>query len=238
MLKKVHPDILGLALKDFYLGNSNAQILIHSRDFENDSIEVSYYFRALENMPEIEIIALDRCMGKVLDIGAGAGSHALHLQNAGVDVTAMDISKGACEIMKNLGLNKVRNENALNYRGEKFDTILMMMNGIGIVENLNGLRKFFKFLPSLLKPGGKLLFDSTNLIYLFTEDDGSVWIDLNENYYGEVTFKMEFGNYISPEFGWLYVDYDIVASISQELGYKSELIFEAENFHYLCEVQL
>jgi SAM-dependent methyltransferase len=238
MNKIIHSDILGLALKDFYLGNSKAQIAIYSTEFEEDSIDVSYYFRNFDSMPEIEKLALDRCYGKVLDIGAGAGSHALHLQNTGIDVTGMDISEGACEIMKKRGLKLVRNENIFNYNGERFDTILMMMNGIGIVENLDGLKEYLEFLPTILKPGGKLIFDSTNLIYLFTGDDGSAWIDLNKNYYGEVSFKMEFENYISHEFAWLYVEYDIIAFLCADLGYQSKMIFEGENFHYLAEITL
>lgn len=238
MKKTIHNDILGLAFKDYYQGKTDAKISIHSPDFDEDSIDVSHYFRSYELMPEIEKHALRYCQGKLLDIGAGAGSHALYLQELGFDVTGMDISAGACEIMKERGLKKVLNENIFSYRNEKFDMLFMMMNGIGIVENLEGLKKYLEMLPSILNPGGRMVFDSTNLIYLFTEDDGSVWIDLNKKYYGEVSFRMEYKSHISPEFNWLYVDFDVITSFCNDLGYKIKMLNEGVNFHYLAEISL
>jgi len=232
----MNADIPGQALLDYQRTGKNAQIIIHSPDFEEDHIDIDYYFRSYNDMPEIEQKALKLCSGKVLDIGAGAGSHALWLQDNNIDVTALDISPGACGVMKERGVKNVVNEDFSGFLNHKFDTILMLMNGIGITSGLKGLRSFLLKLPDYLSPGGKLIFDSTNLIYLHTDENGIVSIDLNANYYGEIKFQMEYKNIKGPEFKWLYIDQDLMQAYCDELGYKFNVILEAENFHYLARV--
>ena len=105
---------------------------------------VPIYFRSPEAMPDLEVMAIDLCKGKTLDIGAGAGSHALLLQDKGVDVTAIDISEGAVEVMKERGVNKASVQDVFEMKHEKFDTLLLLMNGIGLVQTIDGLKRFLQ----------------------------------------------------------------------------------------------
>ena len=227
-----------MAMNDYYQGNRDAKIKIHSPDFEEDEIEVSWYFRQYDDMPEIEKKALDLCQGKIIDIGAGAGSHALYLQKKGMDVTALDISGGACEIMRMRGVKKVLQEDIFTYKEEKYDTSLMLMNGIGVTGSIENLDIFLDSLNDLLNPGGQLLFDSTNLIYLYSNDQGEEKINLNDDYYGQVQFRMEYDDFFTRQFSWIYIDFDTLAGMAEEKGLKAEKIMDGENYHYLGRISI
>lgn len=235
---RVHYDLLGMALNDYLQGNRQVKIKVHSPDFEEDEIDVSWYFRKYEMMPEIEKKALGLCHGRILDVGAGAGSHALHLQKQGREVTGLDISGGACEIMRMRGINTIIQKDFFDHRDEKYDTVLMLMNGIGITGSIENLSKYLDSLPGILNPGGQLLFDSTNLIYLYQDSSGGADIDLNTDYYGQVKFRMEYDDFFTEQFSWLYIDFDTLAGMAEEKGLIPEFLMEGENYHYLARIRI
>ncbi len=235
---KIHYDLLGMAMNDYYQGNRNARIIVHSPDFEEDEIDVSWYFRKYGDMPEIEKEALSLCRGKTLDVGAGAGSHALHLQKNGKDISALDISGGACEVMRARGIKKVMQQDIFTYNGEKYDSLLMLMNGIGVTGEIERLNTFLDSLPDLLNPGGQLLFDSTNLIYLYKNETGSADIDLSGGYYGEVRFRLEYDEFFTEQFSWLYIDYDTLSWMAEDKGMQAEHLMKGDNYHYLARIMI
>jgi 2-polyprenyl-3-methyl-5-hydroxy-6-metoxy-1,4-benzoquinol methylase len=231
-------EILGRALSDFHNGDATARIIVHSPDFDPDEQPVSYYFRGFSDMPVLEKEALGLSRGKVLDIGAGAGSHCLVLQNRGFDATGIELSSEACEIMKIRGVKNVINADIFDTVTAKFDTLLMLMNGIGLVHTIDGLSSFLKHIRNYMNPGGQLLFDSANLIYLFQEDGKEeALIDLNSRYFGEIEFVMEYKGMKSDSFFWLYVDFDTLCHYTEQEGFKPELIRQDQNFQYLARLQ-
>ncbi len=98
----------GIALEDFYNGNKNAEITLIRDDGIEWNVPIEYFFRGIENFSNIEKQALQLCKGRVLDIGAGVGPHALELQKLGLEVYAIDISSHACRIMKKRGIKNVQ----------------------------------------------------------------------------------------------------------------------------------
>jgi SAM-dependent methyltransferase len=237
-MPKYHPDLLGLALQDYLNGTSNGRIKVVSPDFDEDEIPVSYYFRDYDSMPALERNALKYCRGRILDAGAGAGSHSLYLQSQGFDVTAMDISPGACRVASVRGVKKVLNDDVMTTANGGYDTLLMLMNGIGLTSGIQGLKRFINRLPQLLAPQGQCIFDSTNLIYLYQEPDGSVRLNLNGVYYGEIEFRMEYAGFLSESFIWLYVDFDTVEWMAEASGLKAELLEEYENYSFLARIMV
>jgi len=224
------------AFFDYFGGDTKAKIIVNINKFEADDIPISYFFRSYNEMPELEQKALELCSGKILDIGAGSGIHSLYLQEKGNDVTALDIQAGFVDIMKKRGVKKVIHSDIFNYNGEKFDTLLMLMNGIGFTKNFDGLLTFFKIAKKLLKPGGKIILDSSDLLYLYENEDGSYTINLNEEYYGEVEYIIEYKRIKANPFRWLYVDYHNLASIAEQAGFNCEKIFEDDHYNYLAVV--
>jgi len=221
------------AFWDYYKGNKNAVIKILSNKGDDETVPVKYFFRSYKKMPEVEQMALSLCSGKVLDIGAGSGCHSLILQEKGYDITALDFSLGLTSLMKERGLNKVICKDIFKYNSDKFDTLLLLMNGIGLVGDLNGLSTFLNHSKTILNNGGQIILDSCDLMYLYKEPDGSVKINLNEAFYGEVEYQFEYNGIKGESFKWLFVDFSTLNEYASQNGYNCELIFEDENHQYL-----
>lgn len=226
-------DPFGVAISDYFDGNKKATILVNSSITQNEKIKVSALYRTYRGMPEIERTALDLSKGKILDIGAGSGAHSVILQKRKFDVTALDLSPKACEIMSKRGLHNVVNQDIFEYTQQGFDTMLLLMNGIGIAGTLDGLDKMLAHLKTLLKKGGKIYLESTDIMYMFLNNDGSVLIDLNGAYYGELQYEISYENHVSS-FPWLYIDYPTLETHAKALGFKCTQILTDEDASYLA----
>jgi SAM-dependent methyltransferase len=230
---------MGEALEAYLNGKTNAAITVISNIAEDDLIPVAYLFRDFEQMPELEQLALQECTGRVLDLGAGAGSHALWLQQKGLDVTALDISPKAADVMQKRGLKNVVEADFWKFKPTgKFDTILLLMNGIGLAGKIITLPVFFAHLKTMLHPGGQILLESSDILYMFEEEDGSVVLDLNGGYYGEVEYQMAFQHSKGAAFPWLFVDFALLSDYATEAGFKTEALYEGENGEYLAKLTL
>ena len=230
-------DILGQAVLDYQRGNYSEDIKTHSSLEEEDIIPIPYLFREYKDMPILEQKALGLCKGSVLDIGCGAGSHSLYLQKKGFSVTALDHSPGAIETCRLRGIEYVREADVLSVQ-EKFDTLLMLMNGIGLVGKLNRMDTFLAHLKSLLKPNGQIILDSSDIIYMFEEDeDGGYWIPDGPDYYGEVSFVLEYKGRKSGPLPWLYIDYNTLQRAAIANGLSCELVYEGDHYDYLARLK-
>lgn len=238
--EKYHPDIFGNAIKAFFDHGDEEDITVHSPDFDDDVIPVSYLFRSFKEMPPLEKKALGLCTGRVLDVGCGAGSHALHLQKEReLEVTAIDTSLGAVEVCKKRGVLDARNIAFEDLSEEKFDTILLLMNGTGIVGKMNKLDDFFHKLKDLLDPKGQVLIDSSDLIYLFDPDeDGGVWVDAAGGYYGELVYSLSYKGETSASFDWLYLDFDSLSLAAAKNGFSCELVKQGDHYDYLAKLTI
>jgi len=231
-------DLFGQAIFDFYHGKKEP--LITSTDIsEEDELAISYLFRSYKNMPATEKKALQLCQGKVLDIGAGTGCHALYLQKTGFDIVAIDASPLAIEVCQKQGVLKAKGIALLNFEThEKFDTILLLMNGTGIFQTLNQVLENLEKLKNLLAANGQILIDSSDLIYMFDKDeDGGVWLPAHKNYYGELDYTLHYKNQ-TETFPWLYLDAELFSTFAHQAGLNFEIISEGKNFDYLARLTL
>ncbi|MDT0643014.1 class I SAM-dependent methyltransferase [Zunongwangia sp. F363] len=232
-MNKTKKDIFGMAISAYYYHKDESDIIVHSPDFDDDIIPVFYLFREFGDMPPIEKTALKTCRGSVLDVGCGAGSHALYLQNKKkLKVTAIDTSGGAIKIASERGLKDARHLDFFELKNEKFDTILMLMNGTGIIGNLKNLNSFFRHVENLLLPGGQLLIDSSDLSYLQDEDD-----DPDDKYIGEIRFQLSYKGEQSESFDWLYIDFESLKHIADYNNFNCELLKKGRHYDYLARLQ-
>lgn len=232
-------DLFGKAILD-YQTNSSAENMITSTSIsEEDEMEVAYLFRGFDEMPAIEQKALQLAKGRTLDVGCGAGSHSLYLQNErNIAVHSIDISKNAIQACSLRGLKNVQAIDILDLENEKYDTILLLMNGTGIFETLEKTTIYLQKLKSLLHPNGQILIDSSDIIYMFDEDeDGGKWIP-SDNYYGELTFTLQYKNEIEAQFPWLYMDYNTLQNAALANGLQCQLILEGDHFDYLAQLTI
>ena len=171
-------DPMGAAIYDFHKNGTADVLRVFSSQFEEDEIPVADLFREYDDMPELERIALDEASGEILDVGAGSGCHSVALMKMGKSAVAIDISPLSVEVMKERGVDALQVNLYDESFDRKFDTVLMLMNGTGIIGNLDNMPVFFERMKQLLKPGGSILIDSSDLRYLFEEEDGSFMIRL------------------------------------------------------------
>ncbi|WP_097047080.1 class I SAM-dependent methyltransferase [Flagellimonas pacifica] len=232
-------DIFGNALLDYNSGNYTEDIKTYSSLDEEDTIPLPYLFRNFDDMPLLEQKALELTKGKVLDIGCGTGNHSLYLQQKEFKVTALDSSKGAIEVCKERGVKSTVHSPILDYDTSKFDTILLLMNGIGLAGKLINLDAFLNHLKSLLNPNGQILLDSSDIIYMFDQDDdGGYWIPNDGNYYGEVSFIMEYKQQKSQSFNWLYLDFNTLQNACLANNLQCDLVMSGEHYDYLAKLSV
>lgn len=230
-------DPIGRAVYDFHYHSINQPIIVHSDDFDDDSIDTNYLFRSYRQMPALEKKAMTLCRGAVLDVGACAGAHSIYLQSKGFEVTALETSAFCCQVLKNRNILTVIQQDIFKFTNQKFDTILLLMNGTGIAGTLAGLDVLFHHLGTLLNPGGQILIDSSDLIYLYEQEDGSAVIDISaENYYGELVFQTEYKNWVSKPFPWLYVDLNNLANAIEKTQLKLNKVIKGQHYDYLAQI--
>ncbi|QPH37646.1 class I SAM-dependent methyltransferase [Pedobacter endophyticus] len=225
-------DVFGKALSDIYNKGEADTLWLHNSYGEPEEMPLEFFFRDDEDMPVLELQALKMCSGKVLDVGAGVGSHALLLQAFNIDVTAIDISEAAVEIMKDRGVKKAFLKNVFSYQ-DKFDTVLMLMNGIGLTGTLAGFKHFLIAVKNLLNPGGQLIFDSSDIAYLYEDMPKP-----QNQYYGEVSYQYEYQGEKGKWFNWVYVDEETIKVVAQETGWNCEVIFDDGEDQYLVRLTL
>jgi SAM-dependent methyltransferase len=229
-------DLFGQAILDFQTNNSPEDLQTETSISEYDELPVAYLFRAFDQMSFLEQTALELAKGKTLDVGCGAGSHSLYLQDKELDVIAIDISANAIAACQLRGLKHARVQHVLAIQNETFDTILLLMNGTGIFRTLEELPTYLQKLQSLLNPNGQILIDSSDLIYMYDEnEDGSYSIPA-EGYYGELTFTVSYKGQTEAPFPWLYLDYNTLQRAAQAHGFQCDLLVEGDHYDYLARL--
>ncbi|MEB3397582.1 class I SAM-dependent methyltransferase [Flavobacterium psychrophilum] len=230
-------DLFGKAILDYQTNNLPEDLVTETSISEADQMSVSYLFRSYAEMPTLEQKALQLAKGNILDVGCGAGSHSLSLQNErNLTVTPIDISEKAIEACQLRGLKNARVQNVLALENEKFDTIILLMNGTGIFETLTKTKKFLQKLKSLLNPDGQILIDSSDIIYMFDDNEDGSYLIPADGYYGELTFTIQYKGETEKTFPWLYLDYNTLQNAANANGLQCELILEGTHYDYLARL--
>lgn len=226
------------ALQNYHLGKEPDTYEIIRDDGYSSTVPVSVFFDN-SNFDELELIALNNCTGKILDIGAGAGRHSLELQRRNANVTAIDISETAVSIMKHRDVERVLHSDIMDLSTMKFDTLLMLMNGIGMVGNPNNLEQFFKASKRLLTNNGVIVFDSLDVS--ITEDPVHVKYRernvLNDKYSGQQKLKINYAGIVGEWFDWLHISFDDISSFAEKHGFSTELIAVEGSGQYVAKLQ-
>lgn len=226
-------DLFGKAILDYQTNGDCEPLITETSVSEPEKLELEYLFRSYAEMPKLEEKALQLSRGKVLDVGCGAGSHSLYLQNLGFDITGIDISENAVKACRLRGLKQVQTADIFNFSG-KYDTILLLMNGTGLCGSLKRLPEFLEKLKSMLVPQGQILIDSSDLIYLFDDEDGGSWVPA-DRYYGEVDYWVSYKGE-TEHLSWLYVDFPLLKTYAAEAGLDCQKVADGSHYDYLARL--
>ncbi|HJF92867.1 MAG TPA: class I SAM-dependent methyltransferase [Mediterranea massiliensis] len=231
-------DPMGAAILDYLEHGKADKLRVFSSQFDEDEIPVRTLFRTEKQMSPLERTALQLASGRILDVGAGSGCHSLALQAAGKEVEAIDISPLSVEAMRRREVGQATQANLFSdsFCGA-YDTLLMLMNGSGIIGRLENLPAFFRKAKQLLRPGGSILMDSSDLRYLYEDEDGSFVIDIAGDYYGEVDFRMQYKQVEGDPFDWLYIDFQTLSLYAAQNGFTAELVKEGKHYDYLARLR-
>lgn len=234
-------DPMGAAIADYHRHGVAGRLRVFSPDFDEDEIPVDTLFRTFYEMPAIEQQALRLATGRILDVGAGAGCHTMALQEMGRDVTAIDISPLSVAVMRESGIRSAYEQDFWTV-ADPYDTLLMLMNGIGIVGTLAALPRFFRHIDAILAPGGQVLLDSSDIRYVFEDEDGVLDLPVTDaegaapHYYGELLYQMQYKRIKGASFPWLYIDFATLSGIAEAHGFRAELIAEGDHYDYLARL--
>jgi SAM-dependent methyltransferase len=230
-------DLFGNALRDYHNNNYTEDLITSTNISDDDELPLPYLFRSFAEMPKLEQKALGLAKGTVLDVGCGSGSHSLHLQQNNINVKAIDISEGAVEVTKSRGIKHVELKALLN-ETETFDTILLLMNGTGIFQELSQVSSYLKHLKNLLNSNGQILIDSSDIQYMYEDEDGGLWIDTNANYYGELDYYLSYKGEDEDAMKWLYLDFERLQLACESVGLKCEKVMDGEHYDYLAKLYI
>ena len=228
-------DLFGAALRDYYNKNYTEDLMTSTNISDEDALPLPYLFRSYLEMPKLEQFALKLAKGKILDVGCGAGNHSLYLQEKGLQVKAIDISKGAVDVAEKRGVKNVTLLDVLD-ETETFDTILLLMNGTGIFQELSQVSKYLKHLKSLSNPNGQILIDSSDIQYMYEDDDGGLWIDTNAEYYGDLDYFLSYKGQDETPMKWLYIDFERLKLACESVGLECEKVMDGAHFDYLARI--
>ena len=224
-------DILGKAILEFYKSDVQDRLYIIDKDGYKEEMQTGMYFRSFDDMPYLEQLALECCRGRILEVGSGAGSHALILQDDGFDVTALEISPLATIVAKERGVAKTVCQDIFLFDENGYDTILLLMNGIGLVSTIAGLHEFLELARGILSFDGQILFDSSGVSYLVQDIEKPT-----ANYYGEVEYRYEYKGEISEPASWLYIDKQTLVDIAATHHFDVSILYEDEDGQYLAKL--
>lgn len=229
------------ALLAHHAGDGGGELRLRSSLGEDEALPVEFFFRDEDRMLDFERYALDLCRGRTLDLGAGAGPHTLALQARGRPVVAVEGSAPLARLLGERGAASVVRADFRYWSRPGFDTVLMLMNGLGPLGTLSGLDRFLAHAPRFLAPGGQLFVDGAEATpreagaRSETAPGRASWPPAGA-YAGQAWIELAYRGRIGQPYRELYVDHDTLARRAAAAGWRCEVAFEASGGIYLARL--
>jgi SAM-dependent methyltransferase len=208
MPHKKDSDAFGLALMDFLKGKS-FDLVVERDDGYVDVDNVLGYFQEYRDWPLHQKTVMKLAKGRVLDVGCGAGRHALHLQSKGLPVLGIDASPAAIRVCRKRGLAKARAVSIERFRAKpgQFDTVLMMGNNLGLLGNPHSARRLLRKLFDITSDEGRIVAETMDP-YRSKNPDHRQYHRLNRRrgwMPGLVRIRIRYRCHLSSWFDYLFV---------------------------------
>jgi cyclopropane fatty-acyl-phospholipid synthase-like methyltransferase len=177
-------------------------------------------------------------VGRVLDIGCGAGRHSLYLQQQGFDVLGVDMSPLAIEVCQRRGLKQaqVRSITQVSPKLGLFDTILMLGNNFGLMGSFRRARGLLKRFHTMTSQQARLIVES-NDIYQTTDPDHLAYQEFNRQRSrlpGQIRMRVRYKKYVMPWFDYLMVSQEEMKAILAGTGWEVKQFIDSEKAAYMA----
>ena len=222
---------------DYHNTGKTHPLYLNTSYGDRDIMPTQVFFRTADQLSHLEHHALECSTGHVLDMGAGSGCISLILQDKGLNVTATDIDPDLCALMKHRGVKNTLCADIYQMQTKtKYDTILSLMNGVGIAGTLDNLPHYLTTLKSHMTDGGQIIMDSTDISYLY--EDGTV--QKPNGYKGEISYQYQYGDNTGDWFPWLFVDSETLIKTAEKCELTTQIIYQDDTGedagHYLVRM--
>jgi SAM-dependent methyltransferase len=241
-MKKLRPqeDAFGQALFTAFKGEEVFEIVERDDGFV-DAMKTSGYFSKYENWGQNEQEAMQFVKGRVLDVGCGAGRHSLYLQEKGFDVLGIDISPVAIKVCKLRGVirAKIMPIEAMNFKPNSFDTIIMMGNNFGLFGNLKKANRLLQKIHRMTSKHA-LIIASSRDPYNTRCPAHIQYHKLNKKrgrMSGQVRIRIRYEKYVGKWFDYLMVSKEEMGQILQGTGWKIEEFIDSRGPHYIAIIR-
>jgi len=228
---------LAVALEDHARSGRPRRVAATRADGVAFEIETEEYFTLEGALGELDSMALDACRGRVLDVGAGAGRHALALQDRGMEVVAIDVSPRCASLCRARGVVSSHAFDVMALEGPepfgRFDTLHFGMQTIGVAGGVAPLATLLRRLKGCLAPGGQLLADSSALRQAWEDDEAD-----RSPERGEIVLSTRYRGWRGEPFPWLYLAEGDLRDVAYEAGFAMRTLGRVETGEYLACLQL
>lgn len=223
---------LAAALVDHHRTGRPRRVAATRADGVRFEIETEEYFTLDGELAELDALALDQARGRVLDVGAGAGRHALALEARGHEVVAIDVSPLCVALCRARGVRDARVFDVMRLESAEplgtFDTLFFGMQTIGVAGGVAPLGTLLERLRGCLAPGGRLIVDSSDLFDAWEGDDAD-----RSATRGEIVLSTRYRGWRGAPFPWVYLAEGELSRIAREAGYAVEPLGRVERGEYL-----
>jgi SAM-dependent methyltransferase len=224
-------------------GGSPAEIVERDDGFVSVAGSNVSYFADVRHwsMPERRAIRFAR--GRTaLDIGCGAGRVALHLQEKGFDVTAIDNSPLVVKTAKARGVRDARLlafENIKTLPPGTFDTVVMFGNNFGLFGSRTRAKRLLRQLHSITRDGAVLLGQSLDP-HKTSEPAHLEYQRRNRRrgrMAGQIRIRIRYNQWIGPWFDYLLVSPAEMSAILDGTGWEVDRFLTESGPRYVAVIR-
>lgn len=205
-------------------GAQETEIIERDDGYVNTGGGFALYFSTYEQWSPVEQQALTYVRGRVLDIGSGAGRHALYLQTQGHAVTATDVSPLAVQVCRERGVRDARllPITRLSRSTGIYDTLTLLGGNLGLVGNTGRAHWLLRRFYHMTSAQGRIIASTQNP-YGTTEAAHLHYHERNRqrgHAAGQVCIRFRFRQYIGTWHDLLLMSPDELRTLVSGTGWQ------------------
>jgi SAM-dependent methyltransferase len=235
-------DAWGEAVRALHLKSPRAgRAIIERDDGFVDAIALDLLVAPPSRWPSHERAALRYARGRVLDVGCGAGRHALELQRRGLEVIAIDPSRKAVAVARARGVRDARrlSLSEVSKRLGVFDTVLLLGNNFGLLEGPTHMRSHLRRLAKITTDDARIIATTLDP-YVTDAPEHRRYHRRNRTrgrLGGQIRMRVRYLALVGPWFDYLYVSASEMGTLLRGTGWEVRRSFGAARPNYAVVIE-